>query len=194
MLPTQILDKLNHINIPPNIAGLLLHIGELKVIKTKRVLIDIGEPCQYIFFILNGGFISQYLTEDGNYSTVNFYLHNFQPFVTIPNAYFFGENSKFQIKSITKSNILCFSKSDLENLIAESPLFSEWYQQMVIKALVEEYNAKSNLITLPSKDMYNYLINEQSEIIQQVPSLYIAQYLGISREHLSRIRKEIDAQ
>lgn len=192
MFRTQILDKLNDFGVPVNISGMLLKIGEFEDVKTKSVLIDIGGHCQNIYFILKGEFVSQYLTKEGEYSTVNFYLHNFQQFVTIPNSYFLNETSNFRIKSITKSTVLALSKERLDKLVNESSEFSQWYHAMIISALVEEYKAKSNLIALVSKDKYKHLIKYKPEIIQQVPSIYIAQYLGISREHLSRIRKEID--
>ena len=192
MKPIQSLVKLRlHEEIPPKIVGMLIKVGVLKTIKLSNNLIEVGSKCQEIYFILEGGFISQYLIKPNRYSTVNFYLYNYQSFVTIPNAYFNNEESYFQLKAIKDSSVLCFQKKHLEALVRSSKDFAEWYQQKIILALVEEYKAKAELIIRTSRDMYIYLMKNKPEIIQQVPSIYIAQYLGISRQHLSRLRNQI---
>lgn len=189
MLPTQILNKLTVAeNVPQVIAEMLLNVGIFENIKTKSILIDNKEQCQDIYFILTGGFVCQYLIEAGEYKTINFYLHNYQQFFTIPSAYFFNKPSGFKVKAVKDSSVLRLPKKSLVELTNKSSDFSEWYHNRIITALVEEIESKTNLISFNSKQLYQSLIHNSPQIIQEVPSTYIAQYLGISREHLSRIR------
>ncbi|QZT38867.1 Crp/Fnr family transcriptional regulator [Halosquirtibacter xylanolyticus] len=191
MMKDIILDHLKQSKVPSSIASMLSSIGNVEEVRTKSVIVEIGAMCNRIFFVLEGGLVSQYLTESGSYKTVNFYLGNLQSFVTIPNSYFLHEKSSFRLKAITQSQVVSFEKEVLDQLVAESSEFRDWYQKKIIHTLVEEYSSKSNIITMSSKEMYQYLLREQPEVIRSVPSTYIAQYLGISREHLSRMRKEI---
>lgn len=177
--------------IPIEIAELIIQISVPRYIKNKNVLVDIDTKCQDIFFVLEGGFVCQYLTEYGNFKTVNFYLHNFQPFVTIPSSYFFNTASNFRLKAIMNTSILCISNASITTYKNKFPEFSEWYYQMIIEALVEEIECKTELITLSCVAMYKRLLKSRKEIILQVPSIYIAEYLGISRQHLSRLKASI---
>lgn len=71
-------------------------------------------------------------------------------------------------------------------------MLKEWYSQMIIFALVEEIQVKTVPIISDSRKVYSFVINKHPKIIQQVPSIYTAQYLGMSREHLSRISHNIE--
>jgi hypothetical protein len=46
-------------------------------------------------------------------------------------------------------------------------------------------NAYSN------EEIYNYLIDECNSVIKNVPSKYIAEFIGISAEWLSKTKKKI---
>jgi hypothetical protein len=62
------------------------------------------------------------------------------------------------------------------------------------KLIQDFFKLKSHslsLITTEAKDRYLNLMKNQPEIIQNIPSKYIATYLGITDTSLSRIRKEI---
>lgn len=191
MKKDKVLNKLIQAEkVPSKIADMLVNISEYEEVNTKTVLIDIGESCQDIYFILEGGFVCQYLNDEGDYKSINFYLHNYQQFFTIPEAYFFNKTSEFRIKTITKTSIIRLPGERIKGLINESTDFSEWYYQRIVIALVEEIQTKSKLISFTSKKLYHHLIEISPEVIQQVPSVYISEYLGISREHLSRIRNE----
>jgi len=47
------------------------------------------------------------------------------------------------------------------------------------------------MITDQAKDRYLKLIDQHSEIVNNVPLKYIASYLGVTDTSLSRIRKDI---
>ena len=192
MLKAQIINKLILDGTPQEIAWQLVEIGEYRKVKTKRLLVNIGDYCNEAFFVLEGGFVSQYLQESGDLSTISFHLHNFQSIYAIPNTYFLGEASSHQLKAFTDSSVLCIAKHEFKILNDKDSNFKDWYNEKIITSLLQEYKSKTNLISLSNKKMYNYLIKEHPEVIQQVPSRYIAQYLGISCEHLSRIRKQLD--
>lgn len=49
----------------------------------------------------------------------------------------------------------------------------------------------TDLLILSAEKRYLKLLTEQPEIIQNVPIQYIASYIGIKPESLSRIRKKI---
>jgi hypothetical protein len=46
------------------------------------------------------------------------------------------------------------------------------------------------VVMLPAKERYYKFMKEHPELISRVPQYYIAAYLGIKPQSLSRIRKE----
>ncbi len=188
----RILDTLLQAGIPLEQAEYLIQIGTFKNLKSKELALSIGEKCDKCFFILRGSFVSQYLHRDkGDEITINFHLPNFQPFMIAMDAYFSGTKSVFQLKAISNSDVLIFSKADMEYAKDTFPAFKDLYINKIINALVAENELKSRLIALTSEDLYKYLLSNKKELIKQVPAKYIAEFMGITREHLSRLKHQL---
>lgn len=49
----------------------------------------------------------------------------------------------------------------------------------------------TNSVTLTAKEHYRSMTQNQAELLRRVPQYHIANYLGITPESLSRIRKEL---
>jgi len=93
------------------------------------------------------------------------------------------------IQALEHSELIVISKKDLLNLYNE-----DWKWQQVGRIAIEQYYIKmeQRLIILQSQsaqDRYEYFLKEYPELIQSVPLYYIASFLGMSPETLSRIRK-----
>jgi hypothetical protein len=62
---------------------------------------------------------------------------------------------------------------------------------LVTQALQEENDFKLKIISYSSERLYNYLITHCTKVIQQVPSKFIAEFMGISSEWLSKLKHRI---
>ncbi|MEM9869384.1 MAG: hypothetical protein AAF765_16930, partial [Bacteroidota bacterium] len=51
---------------------------------------------------------------------------------------------------------------------------------------LSEFHTKQ--VTLGSKDLFQYLLEECNEVVRRVPAKYIAEFMGVSAEWLSKIR------
>jgi len=66
-----------------------------------------------------------------------------------------------------------------------------FYQNLIINMLLIESDLKSKLICFDAEDLYKYLINAYPELIINVPSKYIAEFMSISPQWLSKIKRRI---
>jgi CRP-like cAMP-binding protein len=95
------------------------------------------------------------------------------------------------IQALETSEMLVISRKDLHKLYENN-----WKWQQVGRVLIENYyvNMEQRTITLQSQtaqERYAQFLKDYPEIIQKVPLHYIASYLGMSPETLSRVRKTI---
>ncbi|MBK8051994.1 MAG: Crp/Fnr family transcriptional regulator [Saprospiraceae bacterium] len=160
-------------------------------VKTNKTLINYGDKCTSIYFILKGGFAMQLLKEDGTEKTINFFLDSFQPFMTIPQSYFQETKSTFKLLAVKNSNILAFSKIDLLQTIENSAAIKDFYQSQIILALLSELDFRTKLLTYSPKRMYELLISDYQEVIKNVSSRHIANFIGISPEWLSNLKRTL---
>lgn len=129
--------------------------------------------------------------DDGNERTINFFLSSFQPFMTVPQSYFQNVPSSFKISAIKNSDILVFAKTDLLQIVENSNSIKEFYHNQIVNALLNEIDFRTKLLTYSPKKMYELLITDYQDVIQNVSSRHIANFIGISPEWLSNLKKTL---
>ncbi|MGN7759611.1 Crp/Fnr family transcriptional regulator [Chryseobacterium sp. 22532] len=168
----------------------ILSCGTMIEVKSLDSLVALGSISENMFYVKKGGLISQYFDEKSERErTTNFYLPDFQPFFVVSECYFEGLPSMCQIKAFTKSEVICYNKEDIMKLIEISNQYRSFYYKNIIEALVSKEKLTSKLITLNSNILYSTLIKEYPEIIKKVPSKYIAEFMGVTPQWLSKIKK-----
>ncbi|MEG3659785.1 hypothetical protein V5097_20385 [Arenibacter palladensis] len=166
--------------------------GKLLNVKRNEILLNIGERNNYIYFIIEGGFISQYYNEDSSkYRTIAFYIDNYQPYMTEPESFFTKSISSCQLKAYKKSKLIAFHRDSITSLNNEYKAFDKYYNAKILQALIIEGQMKTKLISLSKKNLYRYLITEHNPVTRNVPSKYIAEFIGVTPQWLSKIKKGI---
>lgn len=159
------------------------------IVKKDTVLIGKGEYSNCVFFI-NSGYLRYFkLTDSGEEQTIHLqsagqFAASFQSFVT-------NTKSEETLKAITDSELLCISKSDLEKLYQTDSKWEVFGRKMMEMLLLEKENRIIDQLSLSAQNRYKKLIETDPDLINTVPIQYIASYIGIKPESLSRIRKQI---
>jgi CRP/FNR family transcriptional regulator, anaerobic regulatory protein len=66
------------------------------------------------------------------------------------------------------------------------------FGRVIAEQLFIWVNERTNaLLLLSPEQRYENMINNQSEVLQRVPQYMLASYIGVTPEHLSRIRKKM---
>jgi len=174
-----------------NLEKVLGHAKFFKI-KSQQTLVNPGTICDKVYFILSGGFVCRYLDEEfESEKTINFYLPDFHPFMSCVDSFFSGTKTKCELRAIAHSEVLVFEKTDIDFLIKEDKEFRDFFNYIVTDALQGENDLKMKIISYTSENLYSYLINECPIVIQKVSSKYIAEFMGISQEWLSKLKHRI---
>lgn len=158
-------------------------------LKKKEHLVRAGDYCDKMIFTANGYFRFYHYDDQGNEITSDFY---FAPsFITSYTSFITGEASFVNVQAMEDMEILEISKSKLEELYTKSNNIQELGRKL---AEVTAMNSERHLFLLlgqSAETRYKILLSEYPEFIQSIPLQYIASFLGITKESLSRIRKTI---
>lgn len=154
--------------------------------KRKDVIINYNDKNTSIFFILKGVIRSFVMTPEDNEKTINFRIEN-----TTFTGFSFYNNY------IAKSSVVCME----DCVIIEIPFVAIDYIFNVLKKgekferFVHEVHVKelmNYIIDSHTKDVferYNDLNITYPNINQRVPQHILANYLGVSQEYFSRLKK-----
>lgn len=144
-----------------------------------------GESCRTISFIESGSVRGFYYLED---KEVTHWFAFEDDFVTSFHSFITGKASVENLDVMEDTVIWSMSKASWEELLDTYPaverLMRKAYEKYYIRLEERYVNAQFKTAT----QRYQELIETNSHILQRVSLGYVASYLGISQETLSRIR------
>lgn len=157
-------------------------------IKKGEFLLKDGEFCNAVFFI-NNGYCKTFHNKDGREINTAFYFEN--DFATNTKSLTKNLRSDYSIQACENLSVVKFDKSRLLEAYKKSQQI-ETLGRKILESVVAKQEEHSDLFKLlTAKERYEYLQNNQPEMIKRISSTQIASYLGISRETLSRFRSRM---
>jgi CRP-like cAMP-binding protein len=99
-----------------------------------------------------------------------------------------GKPSNFFIQAIKKSVIKVISKKQIEDLLNAKNNNMLWIK--ILEDLVlQQMEREVDILTSSPKERYNRVLKRSPQLFQEIPHRYIANYLRMSPETLSRLKK-----
>lgn len=148
-------------------------------------LLQAGQVCRHLYFIQHGA-VRGYYTPESREITHWFGFEN--DFVTSFHSFITGQPSVENLQLVEGSMLWRIAKEKLHNLYNRhhdiERLVRIAYEKYYIR--LEERFVNAQFKT--ASERYENLVQDAPHIIERVPLGYIASYLGISQETLSRIR------
>jgi CRP-like cAMP-binding protein len=144
--------------------------------------------CDNYYFIESGA-IRYYQMKDGEEITGGFFLEGSG--YTDLDSFLSNSFSKQTAQAIECSSLLFITKLDLEKLYQEVPKFERIARILTEEAFIDLRKKADNFILLDAKKRYLDLLKNRPELTRRIPQHYIASYLGIKPQSLSRIRKNL---
>ena len=180
----------NALNQDPAAASslrLILSAGKREKVDKGKLILTEGQSCDFLFFVLSGAFRAFRWIDDKEV-TIGFSFYG--DIDTCPFAFINNQPSTDIIEAINDSVIIRVKKIDIDNLTREKPELKDFisyllshYVEILVRRIIEH-----RLLT--AEELYLNLQTRQSDEVAKIPLQYIASYLGISKERLSRIRKK----
>jgi len=176
--------------LSPNSIKKLLEIAKVVFVKNKTNLVHIGDINQNVYFIVEGGFVARsFYFDSQNLAATNFFLSDYFPFMGCLDSFFTGAQTKTELIAVKNSLVLAFHKPEFEKLMVENKDILLLYIQMLSEFLKNETELKTVLFGSSKKDIYGYLIEKCNPVIKNVPAKYIAEFMGITPEWYSKMKR-----
>ncbi|HEY2581788.1 MAG TPA: Crp/Fnr family transcriptional regulator [Mucilaginibacter sp.] len=94
------------------------------------------------------------------------------------------------IKALEDTVLLRLSYNNMQQLFQLQPKFLALKNYYTELSFIDTAQHAADLAVLSAKERYHKFMKEKPDLINRVPQYYIAAYLGIKPQSLSRIRKE----
>jgi CRP/FNR family transcriptional regulator, anaerobic regulatory protein len=144
---------------------------------------------KYLYFLASGYMRLFYYNNDGDEITT--YLSVENSFIASFLSLIHQKPAKENVECVTDCEIIRILRTDLLQLIDESDNFKKFSLTIFEHAIASTEMRANDLATLNAEQRYKKIISQYPNILQHVPIQYIASFLGIKPESLSRIRKQL---
>ncbi len=172
-------------NLEPTIEqDISTHFKEIKLLK-GNALIKEGQVNQNVYFVKKG-ILRNYLMREGEDITTWFFFPN--DFITTFESFQLQIPGIETSEALTDCELYCISFDELEKLNTASHQWERISRVFIMKYAIQQGERLLMMHTMNAEEKYDYLIKNFPQVVQNIPNKFVASYLGITRETLSRIR------
>jgi len=165
----------------------LIDISKEIILQPKTILLREGETSNYIYYIKVGS-LRLWHNKEGKDITFQFFFEN--QVVTSIDSMVSNQPSLFSIETIERSIVMKMHKNDLKSIQEKFPALKDEFNAYVFGRLRIYTELFLSRIKDSPKERFEELRTKYPEILQRIPQIYIASYLGITPISLSRIKNK----
>lgn len=174
--------------LSPDELDLIDSVFESVMVNKKGYLFQENQVCDFVAFIQKGS-IRHYHIKDGVEKTCDIsfeaaWVTDFQSFTR-------ETPGKMNLQAMEDSTLLLVRKPNLLKLYAMCSKYETFGRLMAEQVAQRATDIAMSLSSDKPEERFQKLFINQPDLFQRVPQKYIANFLGISPESLSRIRKRV---
>lgn len=166
----------------------LMSLFEIRKLRNNEVFFEEGQIANELYFVTKGC-IRLFYKVDVDEKTAFFYSQG--QFICAGESYNLGVPAKENYQSIGESEIIVFNKRKIEALLEKYPKFEIIGLIATENELIASQKIIASFVTQTAEERYLELLKSNATLFQNVPQQYIASFLGVSPETLSRIKSRV---
>ena len=160
-----------------------------KKLRKRQYLLQEGDVCAYQAFVEKGMLRSYTVDEKGNEHILQFASEGW--WMADLSSYLNNEPSYLNMDALEDAELLLLSKSSWEMAMTKIPVLEHYFRIIIQNHLVATQKRLLQSLAETAEEKYSRFLKTYPECLQRMPQHMIASYLGITRETLSRVRKQM---
>lgn len=178
----------SHVEISDEDLELIRAASVKRSIRKWQPLLQDGEVWGINCFIASGCFRLYRFGNDGTDHTLRFGVDSW--WISDQESYNNEKPSDYNIEALAASTVFIWKKEKWIELMDAIPALKKFNEIILAKSYEASQRRIFSLISAYAEERYNEFQKTYPSVFNRVPLHMVASYLGISRETLSRIRKE----
>jgi CRP-like cAMP-binding protein len=160
-----------------------------KKFRKRQYFLQEGDICKYQAFVVKGLLRSYTVDEKGSEHILQFASEGW--WMADLSSYLTNEPSSLNIDALEDVELLLLTKPNWEQAMNKIPALEHYFRVIIQNHLVSTQKRLLQSLAETAEEKYNRFLATYPECVQRVTQHMIASYVGVSRETLSRIRKQV---
>jgi CRP-like cAMP-binding protein len=163
-----------------------------KIVQKRHYFLQQGDVCKYQAFVERGILRSYTIDEKDHEHILQFASEGW--WMADLSSYLSNAPSYLNMDAIEDTELLLIDKSSWEKAMEEVPKLERYFRIIIQTHLVATQKRLLESFSETAEEKYTRFLRQFPGCEQRVPLYMIASYLGIKRETLSRLRRQIQPQ
>jgi CRP-like cAMP-binding protein len=176
MLTNLLLNKIND----ENLWQKEIHLKRNEFLKVN------GDIDTNIYFIKNGS-LRIFVIDEAEEHTIRFGYEN--NLIAALDSYLSEKPTEYYIQAIKATEVLVINKTVINGLIINNPELQIFWNQLLEHIIIEQLERERDILTTSPLQRYRRVLGRSPQLFQEIPSKFIASYLRMTPETLSRLKK-----
>jgi len=158
---------------------------QFRELKKGDILLEKGNVCSSLCFIISGSFFQYNIDSEMSKNIIDLSIEN--DWVINHKSFTSRKPSEYSIQAFEDSTFYEISMDAIHKLIAKSQSFLQ------MGKILEQTTSRIDFFDNNNSpdEKYLYILNGKPNLLQKFPQTFIASYLKITPETLSRVRKRL---
>lgn len=148
-----------------------------------------GKVCQKLGFIMEG--VMRYLRHEESGTETTCYFVSENEFAGDPDSFVSRKPSDKNLRTVTDCMLVTICVESWQRLMRDLPRFVEITHAIDHKTSMDLLAQRDFLLNRDAASRYRYFVEHYPHILQRTPLGYVASYLDITPQSLSRLRKQL---
>jgi CRP/FNR family transcriptional regulator len=154
-----------------------------------QYLLKPGTHVKHEYFVIRGCLRAYYMDSKGTKCIIQFAIENW--WIGDFDGFYNQVPSELYIEAIEDSQLLSINYNSLQKVYSEAPIFERYFRLLTTQAFISQRKRILSTLEKNTQERYLEFCASYPNIKERIPNYYIADYLGVSPENLSRVRKTL---
>ncbi len=165
------------------------HLVEERKLKKNKLLVEQGSTAPVMAFVKDGCLMTYHEDQEKFKHVLQFGMPSW--WTGDLETFSKGTESLYSISTLLDSELYMLSADAFDQLLIKAPSFERYFRILFQNALVANQKRIIRNISFPAEERYKTFVRNYPKLELVVPQKYIASYLGITPEFLSKMKKRM---
>ncbi|MEO0572181.1 MAG: hypothetical protein AAF039_10795 [Bacteroidota bacterium] len=157
------------------------------VLKKNEVLIPYSSRLRTASIVISGSFRQSIIKSTGEQIAVWFFFEDLFDVIVCLDSFVLNEHTKYEIIALEDSIVYQFKKERADQWAEKFKDFSVFYREDILRTLFLTTEIRAQMTSITPAEFIHYLWKNYPEILDKIPSKYLAEFMGITPEWFSKL-------
>lgn len=153
----------------------------------KNDFLKLGGTTDTNIYFVESGSLCVFVMDEDEEQIIRFGYNN--DLIVSLDSFLTEQASDFYIQAIKKSKVRVIPKQQFIAFVNESSENQQMWISMLEELVLQQIEREKDILTTSPKERYNRVLKRSPQLFQEIPNKYIANYLRMTPETLSRLKK-----